>query len=252
MAKSQISVLPLSDKTSRLIEKETFIDMEILDPIPFNLDIDSLIERMCLSAGTKEARELQRLVRDAVETARPKAAFKECFVEHRGKDTVTIDGVPFTSRTLFRNLQDAQRVFPFVVTCGREVDRIVYAKRDFLKAYWWEEIKSDLLQIAADYLKSVLTSTFGLAKSATMSPGSGDMGIWPIEQQQQLFSLLGAVDDAIGVQLSDSFLMSPIKSLSGICFPTEVDFRSCQLCRRNNCPSRSAPFDRALWEDCRS
>lgn len=226
--------------------------MEIIDKIPFALDAASLTERMCLTPGTEDARELEAMIGKATETAKPKAAFRECFIEQKREDTVTVDGVTFTSRTLFRNLQDAERVFPFVVTCGREVDRVVYAKEDFLKAYWWEEIKSDLLQIAADHLKSVLTSTFGLAKSAVMSPGSGDMDIWPIEQQQPLFSLLGDVDDAIGVQLSDSFLMSPIKSLSGIRFPTEVDFRTCQLCRRNNCPSRSAPFDPALWEDCRT
>jgi hypothetical protein len=235
-----------------LIEKETFIDMEILDPIPFNLDIDSLTERMCLAAGTKEARELHVLVRAAVETAKPKAAFKECFIENKQEDTVTVDGVTFTSRTLRKNLQAAERVFPFVVTCGREMDQVVYKKTDFLKSYWWEEIKSDLLKIASDHLTSVLTSKFGLEKTAAMSPGSGDMDIWPIEQQQPLFSLLGDVEEAIGVQLSDSFLMSPIKSLSGIRFPTEVDFRTCQLCRRKNCPSRSAPFDKVLWESCRT
>ena len=224
--------------------------MEIIDKIPFALDAASLTERMCLTPGTEDARELEEMIGEATQTAKPKAAFKECFVEQKGKDTVTVDGVTFTSLALRKHLQAAERVFPFVVTCGREMDRVVYAKEDFLKAYWWEEIKSDLLKIASDHLTSVLTLKFGLGKSATMSPGSGDIDIWPIEQQQPLFSLLGDVDDAVGVQLSDSFLMSPIKSLSGIRFATEIDFSTCQLCRRNNCPSRSAPFDPALWEDC--
>jgi hypothetical protein len=52
----------------------------------------------------------------------------------------------------------------------------------------------------------------------------------------------------IGVVLTDSFLMIPNKSVSGIRFQTETDFRSCQVCRREVCPSRSAPFDKALWE----
>ncbi|MCF8052927.1 MAG: hypothetical protein K9L59_16945 [Desulfobacterales bacterium] len=226
--------------------------MQILDSIPFALDAASLTQRMCLTPGTEDARELEGMLDKATETAKPKAAFRECFIEQKGEDTVTIDGVTFTSRALRKNLDEAERVFPFVVTCGREMDRIVYEREDFLKSYWWEEIKSDLLKIASDHLTSVLTSKFALGKSAAMNPGSGDIDIWPIEQQQPLFSLLGDVDDAIGVELSDSFLMSPIKSLSGIRFPTEVDFRTCQLCRRNNCPSRSAPFDKALWKSCRS
>ena len=81
-----------------------------------------------------------------------------------------------------------------------------------------------------------------------MSPGAGDADTWAIEQQRDLFSLFGNVFELIGVELTDSFLMIPNKSVSGILFPTEIDFRSCQVCHRKNCPSRSAPFDRRLWE----
>jgi len=50
------------------------------------------------------------------------------------------------------------------------------------------------------------------------------------------------------VELTDSFLMKPNKTVSGIVFPTEEDFRSCQVCRRADCPSRSAAFDAHLWD----
>jgi hypothetical protein len=89
---------------------------------------------------------------------------------------------------------------------------------------------------------------YGLSKASVMHPGSGDASVWPIEQQRQLFSLLGDVTGLIGVELTDSFLMVPNKSVSGMRFPTEMDFRSCQLCHREKCPSRSAPFDPELWE----
>jgi hypothetical protein len=81
-----------------------------------------------------------------------------------------------------------------------------------------------------------------------MNPGSGDANVWPIEQQKELFSLFGDVENLIGVRLTDSFLMVPNKSVSGICFPTEINFQSCQLCHRMNCNGRKAPFDRKLWE----
>ncbi len=226
--------------------------MEILDPIPFALDTASLTERMCLEPGSEDARTLEALVSKAEKIARPKAGFRECFVEAMGDDTVTVDGITFSSRTLRLRLEKAGRVFPFVATCGREVDGVGFEKEDFLRAFWWEEIKTDLLRAARKHLKSVLTARFRLAKSASMSPGSGDMDIWPIEQQRLLFSLLGETAAAIGVNLGDSCLMTPVKSVSGIRFPTEVDFRSCQVCRRKNCPSRSAPFDPSLWKQCRS
>jgi hypothetical protein len=50
------------------------------------------------------------------------------------------------------------------------------------------------------------------------------------------------------VELTDSFLMIPNKTVSGIYFPTERDFRTCQVCHREKCPNRRAPFDQTLWE----
>ena len=78
-----------------------------------------------------------------------------------------------------------------------------------------------------------------------MGPGQLD---WPIEQQRELFSLLGHVKDSIGVALTESSMMVPRKSISGIIFPTEETFVTCQLCQRNKCPSRKAAFDRAVSE----
>jgi hypothetical protein len=80
-----------------------------------------------------------------------------------------------------------------------------------------------------------------------MSPGSGDVEIWPVSQQKELFAILDGVTPHIGVRLTDSMLMIPNKSVSGIVFPTEVDYRGCQVCHRQNCPNRSAPFDEDLW-----
>ncbi len=77
-----------------------------------------------------------------------------------------------------------------------------------------------------------------------MNPGS--LEDWPITQQKQLFSIFGNVEDLIGVKLTDSFLMIPRKSVSGIYFPTEVMFYSCQLCQRKNCEERQAPYDKSL------
>jgi predicted transcriptional regulator len=82
-----------------------------------------------------------------------------------------------------------------------------------------------------------------------MRPGSGDVTVWPIEQQQGLFSLLDDVEGAIGVKLMESCLMVPNKTTSGILFTTEEDFRSCEVCHREDCPSRHAPFNKTLWEN---
>ena len=60
--------------------------------------------------------------------------------------------------------------------------------------------------------------------------------------------LLHGQENAIGVCLTDSMLMVPNKSVSGIRFPTEAAFESCQLCPRQGCPGRRAVYDPDLYD----
>ena len=222
--------------------------MAALTNIPFELDVEAIIKRAHLEPGTDEAGEFEQLLSKARALAKPKALYKECFIEAKGQETVTIEGVTFTSRALRINLEEAERLFPFIATCGHELDQLPLPAGDLLGRFWLDTIKSALLGFAREHLNRHLSGKFALGKTSTMSPGSGDAAVWPIQQQRELFAVLGNVKEQIGVELTDSFLMTPNKTVSGVRFPTEVDFRSCQLCHREACPSRAAPFDGKLWE----
>jgi len=225
-----------------------YTEMEILQDIPFELNADSLLERLHLQKESDVVEELNELVDTIRPHMKPKALYRVSYIEERGEDSVTIDGVTFTSRVLRINLDKVERVFPFIATCGKEIDELDIASGDFMKQFWIDTIKEIALTFSHKYLNEHLNRRYVLGKTSSMSPGSGDIDIWPIEQQRGLFSLFGSVYELIGVELTDSFLMIPNKSVSGIRFPTEIDFRSCQVCHRENCPSRSAPFDKILWE----
>lgn len=223
--------------------------MEILTDISFTLDADVLMTQLHIESGSEDAGDLQGLLDLARLVGKPKAAYGEAFITARDGDTVEVGGIAFTSRTLSRNLAAVERVFPMVATCGRELDEAFPAKGDMLKEYWWDVIKTRLLGAANQFLHDHLHSRYRLGKTASMHPGSGDAMVWPIEQQRGLFALLGEVEPAIGVRLTGSCLMIPNKTTSGILFPTETDFRSCEVCHRENCPSRRAPFNQSLWDE---
>jgi hypothetical protein len=222
--------------------------MEILNEIPFSLDAATLMKQAHIEPGSDDAKELRALMDVATEVGKPKATYTVSFVDGRDGDTVVVGGVSFTSRTLSRNLASSERIFPLVATCGREMDEKSPARGDMLKEFWWDLIKTHLLGAANNHLSDHLHRKFRLGKTAIMRPGSADASVWPIEQQRGLFALLGDVEQAIGVRLTDSFLMVPNKTVSGMLFPTEVDFRSCEVCHRENCPSRHAAFNKELWE----
>ena len=223
--------------------------MVILNEIPFSLDAASVMKQLHLEPESDDAKDFLRLMDVARKVGKPKAVYTEVFVEGRFDDTVKVGGVSFTSRTLSRNLASSERIFPLIATCGHEMDEAFPARGDMLQEFWWDVIKTHLLGAANRWIDEHLHRKFRLGKTAIMRPGSGDASLWPIEQQKALFALLGNVEQAIGVRLTDSCLMVPNKTTSGILFPAEVDFRSCEVCHRETCSSRHAPFNQQLWEE---
>lgn len=221
--------------------------VRVLADIPVTIDADALMTRLRIEPETEDAREFAALLARAQAIARPKAIYREAFVEDRDGHAVRIDGIVFTSRMLRHHLDKADRVFAYLATCGTEVCGVRLPPGDMLQEYWLDAVKQDLLWQACRFLDEHLTRVFRLGKTSTMSPGSGDVSVWPIEQQRELFRLFGISAADIGVILTDSCLMIPNKTVSGLRFQAERDFRTCQVCRRESCPSRGAPFDEAMW-----
>lgn len=221
--------------------------MVLLQDIPFSLDAELLMKELRIRPGTDNAKEFAELLDRVAEVGRPKALYHVSSIEARGDDSVVLDGVRLTSRALRRNLDQVERVFPYVASCGVEADALTTPDGDMVQSLWLWTIKEALLRAARDHLDEHLTSRYRMTHSAAMHPGSGDADVWPIEQQVELFSILGDVESQIGVRLTDSMLMIPTMSVSGVVFPTETEFESCQVCHRKDCPRRKAPFDEAVW-----
>jgi len=221
----------------------------LLDNIPFTPDIPALLQQLQLDPESDLAEEVTELAQKTVGIGRPKVLFRESFLGERGEETVAVDGVTFTSHVLRINLEGVERVFPFVATCGTELDALLAGSDDDFLRFALDCIKEQALWAAVAQLRLTLEERYGLQKKAAMHPGSGDVDVWPIEEQAPLFGLLGDVTGQIGVVLSDSFLMHPNKTVSGIYYPAEVDFITCQLCHRKDCPNRRAPFDEHLWQE---
>jgi hypothetical protein len=169
----------------------------------------------------------------------PRAVYEVAFVGARGEGTVEIGGVTMASPVLRGQLDGVNKVFPFIVTVGPALERAAGAQDDLLKQYYLEEMANLALEKSAAWLAAEIEARFELGPVSSLSPGS--LTDWPITEQPKLFSLLGDAERAVGVRLTDSMLMIPRKSISGIFFPSEEGFSACQLCDRERCPGRKAP-----------
>ena len=220
------------------------MEATVIDPLPFSLDVPALFEKLHARAQHRE--EIGRLVAEAEAVARPKALYKLVFIQDKGAESVTADGVTLTSRVPRVNLAKLHRFFAFIGTAGRELEAWADAKQDMLTHFYADAINEAVLHVAMTTFAAQLTERFQLASTAVMNPGS--LTDWPLREQRPLFALLGDVRSAIGVELTDSLLMVPRKSVSGIRFVAEETFASCQLCPRHDCPNRRAPYDAGLFE----
>ncbi len=222
------------------------VEITVLDAIPFEPDVERLLRTLHLDAQGEHTVRVQELLGEARALARPKAIFRQAYIEARGDDFVVVDGVRLTSRVLSVNLAHAYRAFPWLATCGQELEAWSRTLSDMLDRYWAGAIMEAAMRAAVGALETELEARYALGRTATMNPGS--LADWPLPEQVQLFALLGNPRQAIGVELSDSFLMTPVKSVSGLRFATETSFENCQLCPRPRCPGRRAPYDKDLYD----
>src|SRR4030065_2450124 len=99
------------------------MDSLILDHIPFQIDLALLAKNMRVKEGSGQAERLQQLADEAQAVAKPKALYKVAFIDSKGEDRVIVNGIALTSRVLCVNLEKAHRIFPFVATCGEELEK---------------------------------------------------------------------------------------------------------------------------------
>ena len=214
-----------------------------LDTIPFTIDAPALFARLGVERDSECRADLERVLALARAAGRPKALYLPAYVTERGDDTVVLGGARFTSHVLRRNPESVERVFLYIATCGPEFDRVAVPADDMLGRFGLDLIKEQALAASLQFLQEHIERTYAPGNVSSMNPGSGPADLWPLPQQRELFAALGDVAGQIGVALTDTFLMIPNKTVSGLFFPTEIRFVSCQLCERPDCQRRRVPYD---------
>lgn len=218
----------------------------ILDHIAFQLDRNQLYRKLHVDPDSEDGAQVLSMMKHAEKIGKPKAMYTLSSINSRSEEHVVVDNVTLSSRVMPVNFADINRVFPYVVTCGRELYEWAAGLEDMLEQYWANIIMEQALAAALRYFYDHVEKEYRLGKFKSMNPGS--LEDWPISQQRQLFQIIGNVKEWIGVELTDSYLMIPVKSTSGILFQTQSNFENCQLCPREGCPNRRAKHHPHLYE----
>lgn len=178
---------------------------------------------------------------------RPRLSFTTKAIEAVNAGSVTLEGgVVLESEKLADVLAGCRRTVCFVATIGSKIDRKInklsIANR-CADEYLLDRVGSLAIEDFVNAFHLEMAQRLSRRhQGATMrfSPGYCD---WPLADQPKLFSLVDT--EHIGVSLTESLLMRPRKSLSGIFGIVEAEggrlphiYNPCLLCEECDCTER--------------
>ena len=154
--------------------------------------------------------------------------------------TLEVEGVVFNVKPIvFSQLKHAEGVALFICTAGQEVgmrSRQSMREGDLLRGYVYDVLGSEIAEGAAEKMQEALraaAATTGMSITNRFSPGYCG---WDVAEQHKLFSFFP--DNYCGITLTDSALMNPVKSVSGIIgIGRNVKYEPyrCRQCDDKNC-----------------
>ncbi len=160
----------------------------------------------------------------------------------QGTSVLLEDGVIFESGVIAQLLEKANKVAVFMLTIGKYIeDTVAQLARGglVLQAAVLDAIGSDAVERLADSVESQISEVAhnqGLTISRRFSPGYCD---WDVSQQKIVFRAMKG--DYAGIHLTESCLMIPRKSISGIIAigtDSVENYNPCKTCDKHDCVGR--------------
>ena len=221
------------------------------------MEINSSIERSDLSLlfGGKDTHRFSRSINrkiDDFETRLEKLTTPELSYRIKKIESVSggivylQEGTKFKSPKFSKAMEPCEDIICFIATIGsgieEEIVRLMGENR-LSDSYILDSMGSIVVENMVDKFHKDMKKKYELKGGGVtlrFSPGYCD---WPITEQKKLFRLLGS--DQTGIQLTDSCLMQPRKSVSGVfgVLPSNVNlpvspYNPCLECKKRDCIAR--------------
>lgn len=226
------------------------LKIPVTDVIP---EVSAVLEAQGIPAWRQPNEQIQQLARDSIAIYRHHAQPAGMFIEiPRGDFTNVFEGEGLND--------DASPVKPiagasetlalYAVTLGKNVsDEIsrLFRTNDFALGSMLDSTASEGAEMAAQAVQNAYRQFLNESHRYNHHTGilrfsPGYCG-WDISGQKRLFAYLSPAD--IGITLNDSFLMQPLKSISGVIisgkkeiFSFEDTFPFCRDCTTHTCRER--------------
>ncbi|MGI6174294.1 MAG: vitamin B12 dependent-methionine synthase activation domain-containing protein [Christensenellales bacterium] len=217
----------------------------VWERLPFSLQAEKLLKFLKLEDDPDMEEEFREVFEKCLAIANPKMLWRTEPVKTIDDYTTLVGEYKIHSRILRVNFENVSSCIPYVATCGRELYEYSLSEGDPLTRYWIDAISEEILRKALVGAMERIRALLSDKNLYAMNPGS--LSDFSIINQRQLFAMLGTVREDIGVELTESCLMLPAKSVSGLLFHSNEHYVNCALCPREGCTNRRAKFDERLF-----
>ena len=217
-----------------------------LDRLPLNL---SVVERSLGYANGKVPEFYSEKIAHFLVEARERAEIKAGFLilapekfNCRSSRFEYGDLVFRSGKIICGQLQKSETVAVFACTAGAAFDRWskeLFDKGDYPGGYVVDCLGSEIVESAADWLEDKLAGTLSVYQLSITNRFSPGYCGWNVREQHKLFSLLPA--NFCGITLTESALMLPMKSVSGVIGigrNAQKEDYPCATCTVKNCYRR--------------
>jgi hypothetical protein len=177
---------------------------------------------------------------------KPRLYYHKAKLTAKSKDSVRLDDhIVFSSNKLSKTLKHSDESVCFVGTIGKgveqEINRLM-RHNSLAEAYIVDALGSVAVENMVEQFQRHMDNRYkkkGKSVTLRFSPGYCD---WPITEQKKLFRVFDRQE--IDIDLLDSCLMSPRKSISGIfgvAPNTGSSYNPCVQCKKLDCEARRDP-----------
>lgn len=224
--------------------------MPLMEILP-NVADQELVRLLGSRKGRKFSPSLKKKVTRLKDKTRllikPRLHFKKHKIQTISPGVVQLESDHrLKSSKLSRTMRGSQEIVCFVGTIGKaiekEINKLMNQKR-LSEAYVLDAMGSVMVEDLVEQFQSQLHKHYKAQNKAVSLPFSPGYCDWPVTEQKKLFQLMEP--QQVGVELTDTCLMKPRKSISGVVglFSAEGgrelgNYNPCLDCQKLDCTAR--------------
>lgn len=159
---------------------------------------------------------------------------------HDDNKSIEVNSTIFSvGKIIYSQIKKSDSVVIFACTAGDEIgnrSRNAMKERDLLEGYIYDLIGSEAVEAVADLMQDDLEADLAVSGRKITNRFSPGYCGWNVSEQHKLFGLIA--NNHCGIRLTESALMEPIKSVSGIIgagYNVKRAPYTCNICELKDC-----------------